>query len=76
MEKNREDNEEKIRKMKGLLIAANKKLLEYKELTGNLRSEIKEANDKKEELSGIEVEQMQKMHIEKGMSKLNNSRKL
>jgi hypothetical protein len=64
--KNAEENEEKIRKMKGLLIAANKKLLEYKELTANLKNEIKEANDKKLEISGNEEELTKKMQEEKG----------
>lgn len=65
-ERTREENEEKIRKMKGLLIAANKKLLEYKELTGNLRNEIKEANAKKQEISGNEEELSKKLQEEKG----------
>lgn len=52
--------------MKGLLIAANKKLLEYKELTGNLRNELKEANEKKQEISGNEVELSKKLKEEQG----------
>ena len=50
-EKTKEENEERIRKMKGLLIAANKKLLEYKDVTANLKKEIDEGNLKMKDIS-------------------------